>query len=61
MANHMDYMHPSFPASKDNEHTPHLKHMHDVSHEDGMLRDRAEAHSADGSGAGTIVSGHGNR
>lgn len=59
---HKNYMHDSFPSSKDNEHTPHLKHMHDVTHHDPMLRGRTEEHSAKSGGVGTIQMGNmGNR
>ncbi len=42
MADHKSYMHPFFPSSSDNEHTPHLKHLHNVTHEDPHLRQRNE-------------------
>lgn len=54
MADHKSYMHKSFPSSKDNEHTAHLKHMHNVTHEDPNLRQRSEPHSASGDGAGAM-------
>jgi len=61
MADHKSYMHPSFPSSMSNEHGAHLNHEHSTTHEDPMLRERHEGHSADGAGVGEMMSGHGNR
>lgn len=61
MANHKDYMHGSFPSSKNNEHGSHLNSEHNMTHEDPNIRDRTEAHSVPGGDAGGFKSGHGNR
>ncbi len=48
MADHKAYMHPSFPSSQDNAHTPHLKHLHNVTHEDPNLAGYGGSGAGDG-------------
>ena len=61
-ADQKSYMHNSFPGPKDNEHTAHLKHMHNVSTQDPALRGRTEQHSVPQGGTpAPFISGHGNR
>lgn len=61
MADHKSYMHKSFPSSKDNDKSDHLRREHNVSHEDSALRDRHEQHSVPPGDMGGMTSGHGNR
>jgi hypothetical protein len=51
---HMAYMHDTFPTSKDHDHHESLKHEHDLTHHDPMLRGRTEPHSVEGGGMGTM-------
>ncbi len=50
MVDHKSYMHKSFPSSQDNAHTPHLKHLHNVTNEDPNLTPRVGEVGHDGTG-----------
>lgn len=59
MADHMSYMHKSFPRSKTNDHGQQHNHEHTVTHEDPGIRQRTEEHSVPAGGAPNFGAGPG--